>query len=112
MQRRILLIHTLGFGAVLTLAPGLLLAAEADPPNAQPAGYRVSTAQMQEAMGQRFPRRYPVQGLLNLDVQVPTLRLLPAVNRLGASLQLDDAAPGLRVTVRFSAQTGSQSPPS
>lgn len=35
-----------------------------------------------------------------------------AVNRLGASLQLDDAAPGLRVTVRFSAQTGSQSPPS
>jgi len=95
MQRRILLIHTLGFGAVLTLAPGLLLAAEADPPNVQPAGYRVSTAQMQEAMGQRFPRRYPVQGLLNLDVQTPRLKMLPDENRLRAEMPVEAAGPAL-----------------
>lgn len=95
MQRRTLLVHTLGFGAVLTLAPGLLLASEADPPNAQPAGYRVSTAQMQEAIGQRFPRRYPVQGLLNLEVQTPKLTMLPAENRLRAEMPVEAAGPAL-----------------
>jgi hypothetical protein len=95
MQRRTLLIHTLGFGTALTLAPGVLLAAEADSPNAQPAGYRVSTAQMQEAIGQRFPRRYPVQGLLNLEVQTPKLTMLPAENRLRAEMPVEAAGPAL-----------------
>jgi hypothetical protein len=43
----------------------------------------------------RFPLRYPVVGLLNLDVQVPTLRLLPAQNRLGALMVVEAAGPAL-----------------
>ncbi len=46
-------------------------------------------------MAQRFPLRYPVPGLLNLEVQVPTLRLLPALNRLGAQMMVEAAGPAL-----------------
>nr|WP_315494427.1 DUF1439 domain-containing protein [uncultured Rhodoferax sp.] len=65
-----------------------------DAPAALPH-YKVSSAALQAAVGQRFPLRYPVPGLLNLDVQVPTLRLLPAVNRLGAEMVVDAAGPAL-----------------
>ena len=51
--------------------PRLVLAAE-DRPGA-PAGYPVSLEQLQEAVGKRFPRRYPVQGILDLDLQTPRL---------------------------------------
>lgn len=68
--------------------------AEDDTPPALPR-YKVSAAQLQAAVGQRFPMRYPVAGLLNLDVQVPTLRLLPAVNRLGADMVVQAAGPAL-----------------
>ena len=46
-------------------------------------------------MAQRFPLRYPVQGLLNLDLQPPTLSLLPAQNRLRAAMVVDAAGPAL-----------------
>jgi hypothetical protein len=95
MQRRFLLTHSLGFWAALGMAPGALLAAEDEPNTPQPAGYRVSTAQMQEAIGQRFPRRYPVQGLLNLEVQTPKLQMLPADNRLRAEMPVEAAGPAL-----------------
>ncbi len=65
-----------------------------DQPQAQPH-YKVSAAQLQRAVAQRFPLRYPVPGLLNLDVQVPQLRLLPAQNRLGAEAVVDAAGPAL-----------------
>lgn len=57
--------------------------------------YKVSAAALQAAVGQRFPLRYPVPGLLILDVQVPTLRLLPALNRLGAEMVVEAAGPAL-----------------
>lgn len=65
-----------------------------DEPAKQPS-YKVSIAALQAAVGQRFPMRYPVPGLLNLDVQVPTLRLLPAQNRLGAEAVVEAAGPAL-----------------
>ncbi len=65
-----------------------------DPPQ-PPPHYTVPTAQLQAAVAQRFPLRFPVQGLLNLDVQVPTLRMLPAVNRLGAVMDVVAAGPAL-----------------
>ncbi len=69
--------------------------AEADgAPQALPH-YKVSVAQLQAAVAQRFPLRYPVAGLLNLDVQVPTLRLLPTQNRLGALMVVEAAGPAL-----------------
>ncbi len=68
---------------------------EEDTPQAQPH-YKVSAARLQAAVAQRFPVRYPVQGLMNLDVQVPQLLLLPALNRMGAGMVVDAAGPALR----------------
>lgn len=66
-----------------------------DPPQALPH-YKVSAARLQAAVAQRFPLRYPVQGLMNLDVQVPQLRLLPGLNRLAAEMVVDAASPALQ----------------
>lgn len=66
-----------------------------DPPPALPH-YKVSAARLQAAVAQRFPMRYPVQGLMNLDVQVPQLRLLPALNRMGAEMVVHAAGPALQ----------------
>ncbi len=66
-----------------------------DPPLALPH-YEVSAAQLQAAVAQRFPLRYPVQGLMNLDVQAPKLRLLPALNRLGAEMVVTAVGPALQ----------------
>lgn len=62
---------------------------------AQP-GYTVSLEQLQEAVAQRFPLRYPMAGLVDVDVQAPRLSLLPASNRLGAAFPLAAAGPALR----------------
>ena len=68
-----------------------------DVPQAPPH-YNVSAAQLQAGVAQRFPMRFPVQGLMNLDVQVPQLRLLPADNRLGAVMDVVAAGPALERT--------------
>ena len=65
-----------------------------DVPQALPH-HKVSVAQLQAAVAQRFPLRYPVPGLLTLDVQAPTLRLLPALNRMGALMAVEAAGPAL-----------------
>ena len=65
--------------------------------HAQPA-YTVSAEQLQQAVAERFPVQYPVQGLVNLNVQAPALRLLPQTNRLGAEMAVDAAGPALRNT--------------
>lgn len=62
---------------------------------AQPR-YTVPLAQLQDMAAQRFPRSVPVQGLLDLTLQAPALRLLPEVNRLGAAMVVDAAGPALR----------------
>ncbi len=61
---------------------------------AQP-NYTVSAEQLQEAVAQRFPLRYPVGGLLDLTLQAPRLRLLPELNRLGTEMVVDAAGPAL-----------------
>lgn len=65
-----------------------------DPPG-KPPGVAVPTAVLQRSVAERFPMRYPVQGLLNLDLQPPTLSLLPAQNRLRAAMVVDAAGPAL-----------------
>ena len=62
---------------------------------AQPS-YTVSAEVLQQTVAQRFPLRYPVEGLLNLDLQAPRLRLLPAQNRLAATMAVQAAGPALR----------------
>ena len=69
-------------------------AQESEQPQAPPR-YTVSAAQLQQMVAQRFPLRYPVQGLLNLDVQAPRLRLLPEQNRLSAEMAVEAAGPAL-----------------
>ncbi len=89
MERRLLLIVAgwlaLG-GNACSAAPGA---------RGQP-GYKVSAEQLQQALARRFPRRYPVMnGLLDLDVQAPRLRLLPELNRLGADMVVEAKGPVL-----------------
>ena len=88
-RRRFLTATTRGLalgGAALLVAHGA---------QAQPS-YTVPLAQLQSMVDPKFPRSVPVQGLFNLTVQTPHLRLLPEVNRLGAAMALDVAGPALR----------------
>ncbi|WP_180125898.1 DUF1439 domain-containing protein [Rhodoferax sp. BLA1] len=97
MHRR----HLISLAFFLPLG-GLTLAAVADtlvqPDDATQAlpQFKVSAARLQQAVAQRFPLRYPVSGLLNLDLQAPQLSLLPAQNRLGAEMAIDAAGPALQ----------------
>ena len=68
---------------------------DADEPPGKPPGVTVPTAVLQRSVAERFPIRYPVQGLLNLDLQPPTLSLLPAQNRLRAAMVVEAAGPAL-----------------
>ncbi|MES2508984.1 MAG: DUF1439 domain-containing protein [Pseudomonadota bacterium] len=47
------------------------------------AAYKVSKEKLQQAVGEKFPRKYPVRGLFDLTLQIPQLRMLPEQNRLG-----------------------------
>lgn len=88
MNRRALLAATCRLAlAVAGLVPAAGLA--------QPR-HTVSLGQLQRVLEQRFPRRYPVSGLVDFDLQVPRLRLLPQQNRLGSELPIDVAGPALR----------------
>lgn len=55
---------------------------------AQPR-FVVSKDQLQQVVAKRFPLRYPVAGLLNLEVQAPEIRLLPEQNRLNAVMVVE-----------------------
>ena len=90
MNRRPLLAALLFIGAG---APALIRA-QAEEAGSAP-GIAVPEALLQQSLRQRFPLRYPVPGLLNLDVQLPRLRLLPEHNRLGAQMQVLAAGPAL-----------------
>jgi hypothetical protein len=63
--------------------------------HAQPS-FKVSAEQLEKAIAQRFPRRYPAGGLFDINVQAPQLRLLPELNRLGAQMVVDAGGPALR----------------
>ena len=62
---------------------------------AQPS-YTVPLEQLQEMVSTKFPRSVPVQGLVDLTLQAPRLRLMPEVNRLGAAMVVDAAGAALR----------------
>ena len=71
-------------------------ACSASPQTAGQPSYTVSTEQLQRAIGERFPMRHSVEGLLNFDVQAPRLRLLPEQNRVGTQFAIEVAGPALR----------------
>ncbi|RLJ37572.1 DUF1439 domain-containing protein [Acidovorax sp. 106] len=88
MHRRSLLNHLTAACALASL-PGLAQA------QAQPR-WTVPLEQLQERVAQRFPLRYPVQGMLDLTVHTPQLAALPAANRLSAAMAVDAAGQALR----------------
>lgn len=75
--------------AVVALVLPALHVAQAQP------SYTVSAEQLQQAVAQRFPLRYPVAGLFDLDLQAPRLRLLPEQNRVHAEMVVAAAGPVL-----------------
>jgi hypothetical protein len=94
MKRRSLLSWiSLVTGAALRAAPSLA--------QSQPS-YKVSAEQLQRVIDERFPTRYPVGNLFNLDVEAPRLRLLPEVNRLASEMIMHAAGPALRRSYRGS----------
>lgn len=95
MHRRILLT------AWLPLPPWIGTALAQNPPSpeaapAAPPRLNVPLDVLQSEVGQRFPLRYPVAGLVNLDLAVPKLGLLPASNRLRAEMAVNAAGPILQ----------------
>src|SRR5690606_6624132 len=67
--------------------------AQADGDDAR-ARHKVSAATLFDALAARFPLRLGLVPLLQLEVGAPRLLLLPARNRLGATLRADLAAAG------------------
>jgi hypothetical protein len=84
MKRRALLLST----AVLALG---VMASAAPAPS-----YLITEAQLQEALAQRFPLRYQVPGLIELNVAKPRLHLLPEVNRVCSEMAIEASGPALR----------------
>lgn len=58
--------------------------------------HKISAAQLELAVSQRFPLRYALGGLAEVTVAKPNLRLLPEQNRLAAQVAVDAAGPALR----------------
>src|SRR5438105_3051912 len=90
LMKRRLFIAAAGLLALQLTACSLVPAAAAQP------SYTVSFAQLQRAMERRFPRRYPVRGVLDVEIDVPQLRLLPDVNRVGARFTIRASGPLLQ----------------
>jgi hypothetical protein len=91
MKRRLLI------SAAALLAIQLTACSMTSAQAAQPS-YKISMAQLQRVMAKRFPRRYPVRGVIDLDIDLPQLRLLPAANRVGAQVAIRASGPLLQRT--------------
>lgn len=82
---------TLGYGLIASGALALM----AGTAHAQPS-YTVSAEQLQDMVAHKFPRNVPLAGMVDLTLQAPRLRMLPSVNRLGATMGVEAAGPALR----------------
>jgi len=83
-------------GRRLLMALGLAGTVAACAASAGAPTYRISQAQLQQAVEQRFPLRRPVAGLVDLELRQPQLGLLPERNRLALQLGLGATGPALR----------------
>ena len=88
-QRRWLL------GTVMSM--GLLVAgcATSSSAMAQPS-YTISAGQIQDAVGQKFPRNYGFGGLMNLALSDPQIHLRPSQNRLNTVIAVLASGPLLQ----------------
>lgn len=88
MQRRLLLKATTPFLLGTSVFMGMQSA------HAQ-AAYKVSKEKIQQAVGEKFPRKYPVRNLFDITLQTPQLRMLPEQNRMGVQTPVDLAGQAL-----------------
>jgi len=93
MQRRHLLGTCLLLGSGVTLGQTALppAAQGGDSPAATPPRFTVPLDLLQSEVAKRYPMRYPVAGLVNLDLSAPRLSLLPEQNRLRAVMPVTAA---------------------
>jgi hypothetical protein len=69
---------------MLVAAVGLGLAASGCSGKSMPSSVSVSTQKLQEMVARRFPKEFPVAGLLQLQLKAPTLATVPERNVLNA----------------------------
>ena len=81
---------------LLGAALGVVLATIGCTGSLGPRSITLSLDQMQEKLAQRFPRRFPLAGLIELNLQTPRLRLLPEQNRMNIVMALDASGAALR----------------
>ena len=87
MRRRALMLWaTVGLGLATTACSG----------NSGPGTLSVTTEKLQAMVAKRFPREYPVAGLLQLRLQAPRLTMLPEQNAINAVLDADLAGKVLK----------------
>lgn len=73
-RRSWLAVTVLGLGVAATGCSG----------KSVPSSVSVSQQKLQEMLARRFPRQFPVAGLLHLDLKAPQLSMLPERNMLNA----------------------------
>lgn len=69
---------------LMLAAMGLGMAAAGCTGKSVPSSVSVSQQKLQEMLAKRFPKQFPVAGLLHLDLKVPQLSLRPDRNMLNA----------------------------
>ncbi|WP_234639267.1 DUF1439 domain-containing protein [Delftia tsuruhatensis] len=81
---------------LMVVAAGCSLAATGCSGKSVPGNVTVSRQRLQEVVASRFPRQFPVAGMLQLQLHSPTLALLPERNALNAVLQAQLSGPVLK----------------
>ena len=61
-----------------------------------PTKLSVTQAQLEQGLQAQFPKRFPVAGLLQFDMQQPQLQMLPASNQLQTAVQVQLSGPALK----------------
>jgi len=94
MQRRLIVTSAVlvGSGVVKAQVPAATTSAGSTAP---PPRFTVPLALLQSEVAQHFPLRYPVAGLVNLDLAAPHLGLLPEQNRLRAVMPVSASGTAL-----------------
>ncbi|QNP47537.1 DUF1439 domain-containing protein [Diaphorobacter aerolatus] len=85
----------LWLGSALSLALVMVGCAASDRAMAQPS-HTISAGQIQEAVAQKFPRKYSFSGLMNLALSDPQIHLRPERNRLNTVLAVVASGPLLQ----------------
>lgn len=81
---------------LLISAVGLGLSAAGCSGQSLPSSFSVSTAKLQSMLAQRFPKQYPVAGLLQMQLQTPQLTMLAERNVVSALLDAQLSGPVLK----------------